>query len=466
MSFDPDTELRSAGYRAAAGWRGAPPVSAIARRVARRRTRRRAGTAAAAVSLIGIGAVVARIDTGGDAAVVAGTPSTTSAPGGDTTPSRATGTAQLVVSRSDDGTVVLEVEVVEGPGAADRAADAAAWAEETTTVDGVTVWSRTDGDRLIVAAAPSPERYVEASGPPGQRDRLEGIVTGSDLSSLPGTDDDPSPQPGTDDQGAAGQEDEGWAPFDEQFGDQFGGEFDGGEFDGGEFDGGLGQWGWLWGFGGLPGEPDRWGEVDPPADPEAPGTVPPDLWGEMGPFGGPGLLDGLDELLGGMCVDVHVWSGDGDAWSSPWSGQAGPDAPAELEQALAGLWRELWTGDGSFDGYDDTVPPDTVHARRRHARRRAARRRRRALAPHHRLRGLPRRGGPDHVDDRRRGADHVHHRRRGADHVDLRRRGSDPVDGAGVLDGPRAALHDDAGAHQDLTGRRAGYRAGRRAGTA
>ena len=211
---------------------------------------------------------------------------------------------------------------------------------------------------------PSPERYVEASGPPGQRDRLEGIVTGSDLSSLPGTDDDPSPQPGTDDdpspqpgtddQGAAGQEDEGWAPFDEQFGEQFDEQF------GGEFDGGLGQWGWLWGFGGLPGEPDQWGEVDPPADPEAPGTVPPDLWGEMGPFGGPGLLDGLDELLGGMCVDVHVWSGDGDAWSSPWSGQAGPDAPAELEQALAGLWRELWLGDGSFDGYDDAVPPDTV----------------------------------------------------------------------------------------------------------
>ena len=74
----------------------------------------------------------------------------------------------------------------------------------------------------------------------------------------------------------------------------------------------------------------------------------------------PGSSTGSTSCSAEMCVDVHVWSGDGDAWSSPWSGQAGPDAPAELEQALAGLWRELWPGDGSFDGYDDAVPPDTV----------------------------------------------------------------------------------------------------------
>lgn len=195
------TDLEGAGRRAAVQpVPAAPALATLEQQAGRRRSKRRAlGGGMAVLALVAMGVPIAlslRLATptqtvsAGPLAQQIAPPASQVDDSDGSQPAGAAGT-QSVASAQDDTQeeegeatfdlrygpdLSLSIKVLRGEGAEQAAATAEAGADETRTVDDITVWIARDSDVVTVAGLVEPGTYVEVTGPADQLDRLLDVL--------------------------------------------------------------------------------------------------------------------------------------------------------------------------------------------------------------------------------------------------------------------------------------------------
>ena len=191
-----ESDLHAAGRRASLRPVPAPPpLAELQHRADKMATKRRVlGSSLAALVLLAIGVPVALNARGtttvqnvaagtGDAAPAAQVeaPGEPEVPNGDTD-EQETDDVRVQIS---DATTSFALQLITGSGAEQAAQAAAAAADESLDIDGMTIWIDEDGDQRTVSALVEPEAFVAITGDAAQLDALIDMLrSGEGMSSF------------------------------------------------------------------------------------------------------------------------------------------------------------------------------------------------------------------------------------------------------------------------------------------